>query len=246
MKATFLSKSMRNGVCLGLVVMLLAMLAMPALAYSQSAKISKTVYGVTYTFYSSIDETWDHDIESRVGVEVSKTVGAGYIGAKNRIYTSDGTLARASDWVYNSNNVQTNIGFLFFLDAEPYTYYYSKGQVQLYNGNGYTTYTCNSTPYISVSNSRSTSVPVNCNGETYGSEVFLNQMGIEPDLIKALGENGVIGYVKADDLDNSPVICPEDISEYLSNLSEHRTIPLYAEDGITVIGSFVIDNSWSE
>lgn len=89
-----------------------------------------------------------------------------------------------------------------------------------------------------------TTIRTNQNGEIYGSELFLSEIGVEPDLILAIGINNVCGYVRASDLE--PVInSPEEALEYQQTLEPSKTIPLYEEDGTTIIGSFVIDNSGS-
>ncbi|GLX66053.1 hypothetical protein MU1_03970 [Paenibacillus glycanilyticus] len=73
-------------------------------------------------------------------------------------------------------------------------------------------------------------------GETYGHGPFT---GVEPDLIKAEGENGVVGYVKASDLSPS-YSSPEEAlaNQELLNKSEYRSIHLYKSDGKTIIGEF--------
>lgn len=233
-----------------LALVLLGTMIVPAMAYSTSSRTTRTVYGVEYTFYSTIDVSSNNYIDGGVVVAVDQTVDEGYIGAKKRLYTSDGALAKADDWTYNTRSVSTNIGFHFFLTPTSGEYYYSKGQVQLYNGDGYTTYTCTATPNISV-NTRSAvaaDIAVNQNGEIYGSELFLEQVGIEPDLILAIGENDVVGYVRAADLDGVAATSPDSVAEYMSNVQAEREIPLYAEDGLTVLGTFAVGNStsWSE
>lgn len=83
----------------------------------------------------------------------------------------------------------------------------------------------------------------NENGEIYGSEYFLNQIGVEPDLILTCGENGVEGFVRAEDLNYDPVETLQDVITYQETRAIKRSIPLYAADGETVIGSFTVDNS---
>lgn len=75
---------------------------------------------------------------------------------------------------------------------------------------------------------------VNANGETYGS---LNPEGktteeIYPDLIGAVGENDVFGYIRLKERLLLPPIQNKSPSD------EPRPWPLYAEDGVTVIGQF--------
>jgi hypothetical protein len=66
--------------------------------------------------------------------------------------------------------------------------------------------------------------PKNARGETYGSGMGLNQ----PDLIRASGEGNRVGYVRSTDLLNAPA-------------SKTRFyVPLYAQDGVTKIGRFLI------
>lgn len=77
-------------------------------------------------------------------------------------------------------------------------------------------------------------VETNSAGQTYGSG-WLN-----PDLIEAIGVNGVHGYVLADELDAvGKKTSPDD------EVSIPSTIPLYAEDGVTVIGAFKVGPSQS-
>lgn len=85
--------------------------------------------------------------------------------------------------------------------------------------------------------------PVNEQGETYGHGPFPAGRDLGPDLIKAEGENGVIGYVKSSDLD-APVSSPEEALAYMKSLEnvDYISIPLYETDGKTVIGEFRLGN----
>ena len=87
--------------------------------------------------------------------------------------------------------------------------------------------------------------PRNANGQTYGPEVprpGLATPGTEPDLILAIGVDGTTGYVKrTDDEGPQPKNPQEAVALDKYNLAHPtREIPLYAVDGKTVIGSFVI------
>lgn len=82
--------------------------------------------------------------------------------------------------------------------------------------------------------------PVNDFGETYGPDIY-DSILPGPDLILAEGVNGVKGYVKASDL--SPEV--KTIEEALAYNKQHkggRYIPLYLQDGKTIIGEFYISN----
>ena len=96
--------------------------------------------------------------------------------------------------------------------------------------------------------------PVNENGQTYGSDnpnLYVNQT---PDLITAIGIDGTYGYIYNSPQDQHggypPPQNPEEVLEYTQWLDARReemrrngenylwTVPLYAEDGVTVIGEF--------
>lgn len=87
---------------------------------------------------------------------------------------------------------------------------------------------------------------VNQNGQTYGIEY---DSGESPDLIAAVGENGIEGYIKSEDLldEGDFVQTPEKAIEYskkVATLKEegaYRKIPLYKSDGETIIGKFRVD-----
>lgn len=86
--------------------------------------------------------------------------------------------------------------------------------------------------------------PVNENGQTYGKD---NDTGNSPDLIAAIGENGVEGYVKQTDLmELGDANTLDEAIEYdkkravLASQGTYIEIPLYKNDGETIIGKFRI------
>lgn len=80
----------------------------------------------------------------------------------------------------------------------------------------------------------------NRNGETYGNLLTAISIGYEPDLIEAIGINGVEGYVKSADLNLPMPSSPSEAVQATKNATS-RTINLYDKDGKTVIDSFQID-----
>jgi hypothetical protein len=58
-----------------------------------------------------------------------------------------------------------------------------------------------------------------------------------PELIQAAGDNGVLGYVRLEDLEGPQPATPE---EAVAMSGETRVIPVYAEDGETVVDTFTI------
>lgn len=81
--------------------------------------------------------------------------------------------------------------------------------------------------------------PVNESGEAYGPSIYDNILS-EPDLILAEGVNGVIGYVKEYDL--STVVNSIEEALAFNKKKGGYSIPLYMQDGKTVIGEFYISD----
>lgn len=82
--------------------------------------------------------------------------------------------------------------------------------------------------------------PVNESGEAYGPSIYDNILS-EPDLILAEGANGVIGYVKESDL-STVVNSIEEALAFNKKKKGGYSIPLYMQDGKTVIGEFYISD----
>ena len=95
---------------------------------------------------------------------------------------------------------------------------------------------------------------VNKNGQTYGTLAGVGPNNpVEPDLIAAVGiDDTTVGYVYKTDLEEDQPNNPDEALEYMRRREERhaemittgekyiRIIPLYAEDGETVIGEFGI------
>lgn len=82
--------------------------------------------------------------------------------------------------------------------------------------------------------------PVNARGMTYGSALNATSLTNEPNLIEAIGTNGKIGYVRAADLNPPESSGPAQAMAQQQSGESSRVIPLYASDGVTVIGQFVL------
>jgi hypothetical protein len=82
--------------------------------------------------------------------------------------------------------------------------------------------------------------PVNENGMSYGSGAAVDEDDPGPDLVAAYGTNGRCGFVRASDRQDLPH-SPQEAAAYLADLDpDGRDVPLYAQDGVTVIGRFHI------
>lgn len=83
---------------------------------------------------------------------------------------------------------------------------------------------------------------VNKNNQTYGTAGGVETGDELPDLIAAIGEDGTKGYVRADDLYGNLPSSPEEAVALMhdSDYLDGGEIDLYASDGVTVIGKFLI------
>lgn len=217
-------------------IVLACVLVLPAIAYAVEGSVSTaTVYGKHYQYssgaYKNSSYVWG-------GVSIhttSGTVPAGYMGTCPRLYYSNGALAIAGPWYY-TDSVSSGFGDLTPFSRAVGTFY-GRGQVRMYNGNGYTTYTSTASPNIQ----RSSASPIRTNdsGQTFGSGLYFDERDL--DYIEAVGINGLTGYVKTSDLDPFPIPnTPSEAVALQAEASDVRVIPVYDYDGTTVIDEFVV------
>lgn len=199
-----------------------------------------TILGYTYCYSCGIQI--ENDVMQAFATVKSPThvnYPTGYYGIKVIVYNDSGTIVIDNDWFYNPESNITGRTIYSNTISEQGTYY-SKAQMRFYNGNGYNTYNCNASPCMQ----RSSGVPVeeykvNENGQTYGSDFYAETIDEMPDLVRVLGINGREGYVYKTQLEWVPESL-EEVLEYIHTGADSKTIPVYLEDGITIIDSFVI------
>jgi len=77
-------------------------------------------------------------------------------------------------------------------------------------------------------------------GQTYGTLDSIEHLGEIPDLIKAMGVDGTVGYVYKDELYPPLGNTPEEALKLQAERDARGeyTIPLYESDGKTIIGEF--------
>jgi len=241
-----MKKKIFKSLCL--VVLLITFLTGSVMAYASSADSSyiyKTVNGYNYKFNSTVvnnsSSTWAY---TNVGSADMINLPTGYMGAYAGMYSSSDVLKAYGDWYYND----APHGGISQMTSSVYTLgtYYSYGQVKLYNGNGYTTYSTYKSPVVSnasrvMNDINGSEYQINSNGETYGKG-GRNAMiiGKEPDLIEASGTDGTIGYVKATELASKEATTIEEAISITQQNLNGRTINLYDYTGENVIGSFDI------
>ena len=203
---------------------------------ADSNGITKTVNGITYTFRTSAHSDLA-GVYGMVKSTANKTMPAGYISGHANLYNSSGSVVQTANW-YTNPSATT-----YYANTTPRNYkagrYFTKGTVRLYNGGGYNTYGANPSPEV-----------------TYGMYKFdISESELEKrqaiydtkNMISAIGVNEVEGYVSVDDLydtENLPSTPEETIAlqEKMAKQGQ-KSIPLYAEDGETVIGEYIINCS---
>lgn len=105
----------------------------------------------------------------------------------------------------------------------------------------YTTDTLYNTDFYSVLSSQSSfQYQVNETGQTFGQGPYLEGPTQEPELIKARGVNGEIGYLRITDL-NSSITSPSEVRLNHDEVKKNTMIPLYKSDGITIIDQFSLN-----
>ena len=230
-----MNKLVKKALCYLSVFVLLLSVATPVFAATSTSSPEKsvTLLGYTYRYWSTLlgDET---SVWGYIDVMADDNVPVGYIGVNSCLYNDSGALVKTTGWEYNDDEIagwSRSAGKYYQTGT-----YYSKGQVKFYNGNGYYTYTAYATPYISVKTGVSTQILTNANGLTYGSDMLVENGSDTPDLILAIGTDGSEGYVYAGDV----------YGEYDEDALSSRFIPLYKEDGVTVIGTFEVSCEYSE
>lgn len=199
-----------------------------------------TVYGRTYNYHASLSATTDSLI-GIVSVSSSETIPIGYMGCQVQIFsaTEPGHFVTISDMRYNSTACPAMSSLVQLTDvSQSDGYFYSIGYVELFNGNGYSELTTTRTPNIAVTSTLARnaldSVPALGQSPTASTA--------DHGLLPAIGQSGICGFIKVEDIARPNISSPEEAIAYMENLPAQRTIPLYDSDGVTVIDSFLIIN----
>ena len=84
--------------------------------------------------------------------------------------------------------------------------------------------------------------PTNARGQTYGSIAGIVNPADDPTLVSVQDTKGQDGYVYASQF-NGPI--PHTLQQALAQKITPRTIPVYAVNGTTVIGKFVVGDGYT-
>ena len=186
----------------------------------------------------------DANIQTTNGAFVPKS----YMGACASLFVTTGSIVSSSGTVYNTvpragMTATTDSGATVPLVAQGLFYVAcsvsSSGTILEYDEDN-----TPETSSMQVSSSApyetdAASYEVTENGETYGSALCYDKFGCYPDLIDAIGINGVNGYVLKDDLFYIPSTEAE--AEAYNALTT-KTIPVYDLEG-NVVDLFELHNS---
>lgn len=195
---------------------------------------------------------------TRISVDVpSGFADAGTIGASAELYDQYGNVVATAPRTVNDNSSNYCNSLLASINTQKSENYYATGFTYVWTGNSYDEEATYKTPLISSANSYS----LNESGQTYGSAMFAESIDARPDLMAAVGNNGVSGYIYSAELEKENPKTPAEAlaaqEMYDALITDWdgeapiiiRTIPLYASDGKTVIGEYDIsfmpsDDTW--
>lgn len=171
-------------------------------------------------------------------------VPVGYMGALAQLLRADGAICKSTSFRYNTTS--TSALAVSTDTHSTSTSYTSFGLTAYYNGSSYTNYITTTTPSLSLSSSLlaatleapAVGLAENEKGQTYGSAFVGAITGEMPDLVKAVTTDGKVGYLNVKDLLLDTPATPEEAIALSSYSEANSIIPVYAEDGTTVVGAF--------
>lgn len=213
--------------------------------YAQVNGYLYSYQGFTSVSKTSTSSTQPIRVNARgeVKVQQGKQAPAGYIQISTYLYRSDTQGEYLSKFGWSTNSATTS----HFICSTPYISqpegyeYHSKLTARFMTSSGSYSdpYYSEITPSAGI-NALSTNFEINESGLTFGSNYYSISTETTPDLVSVIGNNGLKGYVYAEDIamnDNLAYTLMQAVSEG----ENYYTIPVYEEDGTTVIDTFNID-----
>lgn len=202
------------------------------------------VYSILYE-----DSTDRYRASAWAETKDSSYVPARYIGVDAWLCTPKNQVIVSTGFKYNTSAYYFQ--YAITPSQNEYKMVYASGEVDLYTGTEHDYKPVPESPYVG-GNRRGIdyaeagltpkgTFPVNELGETYGDVKAANIVGTRPDLIAAVGNGGIEGYLRMSDM-RPNITCDTDIEAYYERLRTDPDIPLYDVHG-NVIGSFTISGS---
>jgi len=222
----------------------------------QSGLSTFTVAGKSYSNYTSVNSTLISGAYGSTTIKSnSGSVGEGCLYAHANLYDKAGNVIKTADWRHNSSSTTSFTNKT--ANGMKKGTFYTKGTTKVYNGNGYTTQSANRSPDLTISSVGGTGRSISPEespdiilknvGGNISSEELNERMHLYETkaMISAIGLNNTHGYVSLNDLydtQNEPKTLEEAIMYGKAKaIEEYRLIPLYDNDGETVIGQYKID-----
>lgn len=225
------------------------------------AKTGYTVDGIAYENQSAGAVTTGPSGITTLVTANNQKVAAGWMGVLPRLYESNGNLCKQpSAWSYN-DEVEAGVGNLIAWSCGSGAYF-GWGVSESWNGSGYTEVNTARSPNFNYSaaaviqSTNSVSEATvhgtypwkrNAAGQSFGSAADAPTLADEPDLIMVVASNGKSGYAYRDQLTpqsaaNPAAAVAEQRARQAAGAHAAKAIPVYAEDGVTVIGEFEFSN----
>lgn len=222
-------------------------------SYSQSASVPKTVNGVTFSGYTMTQTGNVLGIVSALTVvNTSSKVPGGYIGAHTALYKEgSGTAVSSSSWAYNGSSTNYFQRTAQTKSAKKGTNYRTHGTMKCYNKStgSYVGVTLNKSPYVTYSLDEENIDDEYLSYKTMNLTISEDEkeerveMYEEKGMIAAEGLNGKEGYISLEDMGvyENPETPEEALKlqeENLNKYGDYKDIPVYDEDGVSVIDTF--------
>lgn len=218
-------------------------LCIPAFAASyESGHITIPAGDKSYEVYSILYEDSKGTYRASAWAQVADgtRVPAQYIGVNAWLCAPGGQILSSTGYTYN--DVSYSFWYACTNTYRTAARVYAAGEVDLYTGTQHTYHNVPESTYVGGTRALGVQAfPVNRNGESYGDVEMAKHIGYNPDLIAAIGNGGVEGYLRLSDM-RPDITCEADILAYYKSLEDNPDIPLYDVNG-TVIGTFTITGS---
>ena len=208
---------------------------------------------INYLHQSTINTDPFLNASAAVWTPFGQPIPINAVGINSRLFKS-GVLCDATDYIYNGYTTVNYSVATGDPDCGPGSYN-SHALARLFNGTGYNTITTFPTSPInfgaaarSAGAESGVEAGALADGRTTGTAEGVESDADLPDLVAAYADNGEKGWVSKADL-TSPALSEDEVAALPAvtsgdgntvRTSGTRTIPVYANNGVDVIGEFEI------
>jgi hypothetical protein len=228
--------------------------APPASAETVSGWIGpSSANSINYLHQSSVTTTPYLFASAAVWTPFGQQIPVNSVGINARLFKS-GVLCDATDYFYNGYTTVNYSVATGDPDCGPGSYN-SHGLVRLFNGTGYNTVATFPTSPVNIGAAARSAAPdtevatgTTADGRSTGSAEGIETEAELPDLVAAFATNGERGFVAKSDL-SSPELTQSEVAALPTTTTDDgsavhttgsRTVPVYADNGVDVVGEFVI------